>query len=275
MYTPPPTTHPAIVKLFDIFFTPQKVEASAASQTFLDTAAQTEIPFNDLQLILSAWGDGPTVLLVHGWGGNRAQLRGFVPPLVEAGFRVVAFDFPAHGDAPGLTTNILEMSAVLKRVADYAGPFHAIIAHSFGTLVTSYTLIQHPEISPSRLVYFGAMNRLMDSFPRFQQLADLSDEITTRLQRTVEETFGRDLLASINNESLTPRLHIPALMFHDENDPVTPVEDSLEIARVWPMAKLTVTKGLGHRNALRHEGIIRETVTFIAQPVAEGTPVPV
>src|SRR5918999_654246 len=41
------------------------------------------------------WGDGPLVLLAHGWNGDAAQLAGFVPPLLEAGFGVVAFDQPA------------------------------------------------------------------------------------------------------------------------------------------------------------------------------------
>src|SRR4051812_27348861 len=43
------------------------------------------------------WGTGPTVYLVHGWGGNADQMRHFVGPLVAAGFRVVAHDAPSHG----------------------------------------------------------------------------------------------------------------------------------------------------------------------------------
>ena len=45
------------------------------------------------------WGDGPVVYLVHGWGGRGSQLASFVEPLLVAGFRVVMFDAPAHGDS--------------------------------------------------------------------------------------------------------------------------------------------------------------------------------
>src|SRR3954465_12098288 len=38
------------------------------------------------------WGGGPLVYLVHGWGGEGPHLAMFVKPLVEAGYRVVAFD---------------------------------------------------------------------------------------------------------------------------------------------------------------------------------------
>ncbi|GAB4580856.1 MAG: alpha/beta fold hydrolase [Anaerolineales bacterium] len=272
MFAPPPNTHPTIAKLFETFFTPQKLETSVASLAFLNTALASRIPFKDITLAVSTWGEGPTILLVHGWGGNRSQLRGFVPPLVEAGFRVVAFDFPAHGDTSDGVTNILEMTDALQKVEDIEGPFHAIIAHSFGTLATSYLLSRHPERTPSRLVYFGAMNRLMDALPRFQAMAGLPDTLIAQLRISIEEVFGRELLNAIHNASLVQTIHIPTLMFHDELDPITPVEDSQAIALAWPSAELTITKGLGHRNALRDEKIIRKVVDFVAQGVGEWSP---
>ena len=39
-----------------------------------------------------SWGEGPIVLLVHGWNGRATQLGDFVAPLVERGYRVVAYE---------------------------------------------------------------------------------------------------------------------------------------------------------------------------------------
>ena len=69
------------------------------------------------------------------------------------------------------------------------------------------------------------------------------------------EEFGRDVLESITNETLTLRIDIPALMFNDAADNVTPVEDSRAIARVWRNAHLVVTQGLGHTGALQSRDI--------------------
>src|ERR687889_951115 len=55
----------------------------------------------------TAWGAGPTVLLVHGWEGRGAQLGAFVDPLVAAGFRVVALDNPAHGESNGSRSDLI------------------------------------------------------------------------------------------------------------------------------------------------------------------------
>jgi pimeloyl-ACP methyl ester carboxylesterase len=77
------------------------------------------------------------------------------------------------------------------------------------------------------------------------------------------ENFGRDVLDSIANEILAPQISIPALMFHDIADNITPVEDSQAIAKIWKHAKFIETEGLGHRGALQSEAIHKQVVTFM------------
>src|SRR5262245_31924667 len=63
------------------------------------------------------WGEGPAVLLAHGWGGRGGQLRAFVAPLVDAGFQVVAHDAPGHGASPGRSASLPAFAAALAGVA--------------------------------------------------------------------------------------------------------------------------------------------------------------
>jgi pimeloyl-ACP methyl ester carboxylesterase len=202
---------------------------------------------------------------MHGWGGARTQMTGFVDPLLAAGFRVVAYDQPGHGDSDGKMTNILEIAPTLGLVARTAGTLHAILAHSFGTLITSYALVQQILPAPARLVYFGAFNRLMDSLPRFQVQAKLPDELIEALRTRIYEHFGREVLDAIANETLTPQINIPALMFHDVADNVTPVEDSRAVARAWEHAQFIETEGLGHRGALQSRSIQEQVVRFLKE----------
>ena len=200
---------------------------------------------------------------MHGWGGARAQMTGFVEPLLAAGYRAVAYDQPAHGESDGRMTNLLEIAPTMDLIAEREGPFQAIVAHSFGTLITSYALVERNIPPPARLVYFGAFNQLLESLPRFQAQAGVSDEIMDGFRSMLYENFGRDVLEAITNESLTPRIHIPALMFHDVTDNVTPVEDSRAIARVWKQAQYIETDGLGHRGALQSRSIHEQVVRFL------------
>jgi pimeloyl-ACP methyl ester carboxylesterase len=222
------------------------------------------IPFEGGELTVTTWGNsGPAILLMHGWGGARAQMTGFVDPLLFAGFRVIAYDQPAHGESDGKTTNLLEIAPSMDLIAEQEGPFHTVIAHSFGTLITSYALVERNFPPPARLVYFGAFNRLLESLPRFQELAGLPDDLMDGFRALLYENFGRDVLESITNERLAPHIHIPALMFHDVTDNVTPVEDSRAIARVWKSARYIETEGLGHRGALQSKEIHEQVVKFL------------
>src|SRR5262245_33624468 len=87
---------------------------------------------------LAAWdfGEGKTVLLVHGWSGQAAQMSSFIAPLVKAGFYVVAFDLPAHGDSTGEHANILDLASAILAVGRRVGPVSGVIAHSLGATAT-------------------------------------------------------------------------------------------------------------------------------------------
>jgi len=258
------TKHQAIVKkAYRAFFSPGSYEQKAEDRAILEHGSNDRLPFAGGELAVTTWGSGPAVLLMHGWGGSRAQMTGFVEPLLAAGYRVVAFDQPAHGDSDGTMTNLLEIAPAMDLIAQREGSFHGIIAHSFGTLITSYALVHRDFPPPKRLVYFGAFNRLMDSLPRFQVLAGLPDTIIEGLRAMLYENFRQDVLESIAHERLAPHIDIPALMFHDTADNVTPIEDSQAIARVWKSARFIETNGLGHRGALQSEAIIEQVLEFL------------
>jgi len=259
------TQYQAIVKkVYQSFFSPAKYEVKAPDREVIEWGNNYRLPFEGGELAVTTWGsNGPAVLLMHGWGGARAQMTGFVDPLLFAGYRVVAYDQPAHGESDGKTTNLLEIAPTMDLIAQHEGRFHAIIAHSFGTLITSYALVNRNFPPPARLVYFGAFNQLLDSLPRFQVLAGLPDEIMEGFRAMLYANFGREVLESITNEALTPRINIPALMFHDTADNVTPVDDSRAVARVWESARFIETEGLGHRGALQSKSIHEQVVRFL------------
>jgi pimeloyl-ACP methyl ester carboxylesterase len=253
-----------VKKVYRAFFGPNKYEVKSADEAIIAKGKNYRIPFKDGELAVTTWGEsGPTVLLMHGWGGARAQMTGFVEPLLAAGYRVVAYDQPAHGESDGKLTNILEISPTMDLVMQREGKFNVIIAHSFGTIITSYALVKRNFPTPSKLVYLGAFNRLWDAIPRFQVLANLPDELINGLRDMIVENFGEGVLDVIVNEEFVKQIKIPALMFHDRSDNVTPVEDSRAIAAVWNEAQYVETNGLGHRGALQSAEVHEKVVHFL------------
>jgi len=254
-----------VKKVYQAFFGPSRHEEKPADREIINRGNNYRLPFAGGELMVTSWGevDRPAVLLMHGWGGSRAQMTGFVDPLLSAGYRVVAYDQPAHGESDGRITNLIEIAPTMNLVVQQEGPFDAIIAHSFGTLITTYAIVNLNFPPPSKLVYFGAFNRLLDSLPRFQVMAKLSDEIMNGFREMITEEFGEGVLDAIANETLAPQIQVPALLFHDVNDDVTPIEDTRAIARAWDGAKLIETNGLNHRGALQSKEVHEQVIQFL------------
>lgn len=116
-----------------LFLTPPRPRRPAAESALLATACARPRCVGARQIEMWTWGTGPTVLLVHGWGGRGTQLGSFVDPLVARGFSVVAFDAPGHGASDSGTVTIPEMVTALRAVVAAAHqPLAGLVTHSMG-----------------------------------------------------------------------------------------------------------------------------------------------
>jgi pimeloyl-ACP methyl ester carboxylesterase len=212
-------------------------------------------------------GDPPVVYLVHGWGGWRWQLDGFVAPLVEAGFRVVAFDAPSHGasdpgpSGPGRST-ILEFADALAAVVADMGPAHAVVAHSLGATAAAFAL--RGGLPVERAAFLAPMADPLPYTRTFAGRLGFGERVRTRLVDRIERRVGLPLSAfdvpAMAEQVATP----PLLLVHDRQDAETGWSDSAAIARFWPRSRLVSTGGLGHRRILRAPAVVAEVVEFVA-----------
>ena len=212
------------------------------------------------------WGAGPVVYLMHGWAGYAGQLAAFVEPLVERGYRVVAFDAPSHGrSGPGgfgpRSSSIPEFAAALTAVVDAHGPAHAVIAHSLGGTATAVALCD--GLAAARVAMLAP---LASPVTYARQLADVlgfGEPTYRRLIARVERRVGAPMrhfdVPELGRAVAMP----PTLIVHDRDDVSTPVADGAAIAAAWPSARLRVTSGLGHRRMLRDSGVVTEVVDFV------------
>lgn len=215
------------------------------------------------------WGEGPPVYLVHGWGGQRAHLAVFVKPLIEAGYRVIAFDLPSHNESdpgalvPGRTTAI-ECGDAIAAMIETHGPAHAVVAHSLGANSTMLAAAQGTPIG--RLVAIAPMGEFPLYLDLFAARHNFGPRILKGLHRRLEDRIGMKLHET--NMTHTGRLagYPLLLLIHDPDDPDSPHAASERVAAAWPGARLMATKGLGrlaHYRILRHRPAILAGVEFV------------
>jgi pimeloyl-ACP methyl ester carboxylesterase len=218
------------------------------------------------------WGDGPTVYLVHGWGGSAAQLGAFVEPLVAAGYRVVAFDAPSHGaSAPGpsgpRSGTLLELAAALRAVAAVHGPAHAVVAHSLGCAATAVAL--RDGLVASRAVLVAPFVDVVPYTHEFARRFGFGERVRARMVRRFERRLGVPMshfeLTGMPRQMTPP----PVLVVHDRHDRETGWSGGRDLSRAWPGARLLTTSGLGHRRILSDPKVVAEVVRFVRGDPAE------
>ncbi|WP_082981128.1 alpha/beta hydrolase [Mycolicibacter heraklionensis] len=229
-----------------------------------------EASWSGHHIVGEAWGEGPTVYLVHGWGGCRAHLGVFVKPLVAAGHRVVAFDLPSHHEsgpgelAPGRTT-IAECGRAVQAMVDAHGPARAVVAHSLGAKATA--LAMSWGTPAERLVFLAPMGGFAHYLDWFARRHGFGPRIRDALHRRLDRRLGFPLLhADLPHLASCLEDPPPLLIVHDPDDPDSPFSASEELVSVWPGASVTATNGLGrlaHYRIMRNPQAVRAAVAFI------------
>jgi pimeloyl-ACP methyl ester carboxylesterase len=242
-----------------LFFTPRGRRDLSPVVAGLPRRAHV-IPFGDETLRAWSWGGGPTVLLAHGWEGDAAQLRAFVAPLVAEGYRVVAFDMPAHGRSSGRQVGVAEMAHAIATIAEALGPVHAIVAHSLGGAATALAISR--GLAVARVVLLAPAAEPTFFARRAAAMMGLPDEQRDGMLRLIEARLGQPL-STLDVRRLAPKLRAALLVMHDPEDSEVPWAHGLGIAEAWPDARLERLTGLGHRRLLRDAQVITQTVAFV------------
>lgn len=244
-----------------LWLRPQRHVPPAREQALLARAICLPLTHAEKHIAVYSWGAGPAILLVHGWSGRGAQIGAFVDPLVTAGYRVIAFDAPAHGRSAGEDTNMPEIGDVILELVRQHGPLHAVIAHSFGVLATLYAIGE--GLSVARVICISPPSSIEGLVDKFAQGLSIPTTALEVMRALFEARFGMDLWQRFSPVRLAQTATIDALIVHDDTDREVPWQEGEALAKAWPGARMLRTSGLGHRRILRDPQVIAEVIAYV------------
>jgi len=253
------------------FCTPPLIPfAEFEGRAFTD-ADKMNFPFEGEILAGYCWGEGKNVLLVHGWGSRASHMAFLGRFLAKAGFRVVAYDAPAHSstDAPlkKTTSNMFEYCHAISAVAKSLGPLYAVIGHSFGAACAAFTAggisaFSDHKISIEKLVLMSTPPTLVDVYESFCRRDGMGIEGLPLLKSTLETEFGF-LSEDYSVKAALQKLSADILLVHDAEDEEFPVSDIYALQKSMPAAKLLVTAGSGHQKILANRTMMAGVKEFL------------
>jgi pimeloyl-ACP methyl ester carboxylesterase len=245
-----------------IFCTPPRREAGTTDEAFLARGRRFSVRSEGQELAAWEWGVGATILLVHGWGSRAGRFSPMAAALVDAGFRVVAHDGPAHGASTGRFASLPEFARALRAVGDAVGPAHGVVGHSLGG--AAVVLALRDGLAAERVVLLATPADVGRFTTAFEDYMRLSPVTRTAMRRNLEQRL-RMRWDEVHLPAIARSLAPPALLIHDRADPDVPHAEGAEIAEAWAGARLVSTQGLGHRALPRDAAVIQEVLGFMRE----------
>ncbi len=249
----------------NIFGTPRSRARHKVSDHLIESAKVGDITIDGMTIKTYEWGAGEkTVLLAHGWESRGTALRAFVPDLITAGYKVITFDAPAHGDSDGGQATLLSFAEVIGHILCNNTPIHAIIAHSFGGPTSIYALAKlEPKLVVPKLVLIAAPSAI--SVPMNEAITMMklppkaAIEFSKRLEKIVHSPIEK-LSVPLFAKGLKIK---DVLIIHDQSDRVVPINSAIEHSKAFANAKLLTTDGLGHYLMLKNEQVVERVTDFV------------
>jgi haloalkane dehalogenase len=229
-------------------------------------------------------GNGPVVLLIHGYPESSYMWRRLMPAIAGAGWRAVAPDLAGFGDSPP------DPPGTWERHLEALGRFHSelglgpvvLVVHDWGGLIGLAWACEHPDAVRGLVVsdtgFFADarwhdMAQVMRSEGEGEKLLEgLDRESFGAMLRSITPAFDDETLheywrafdgqerrrthldfyRSMDFEKLArydgqlAALDVPALLLWGANDHFAPVSGAKRFERELPHTELVVAEGASH-----------------------------
>ncbi|QIE88900.1 alpha/beta fold hydrolase [Pseudomonas nitroreducens] len=212
------------------------------------------------------WGEGPAVLLMHGWEGRPTQFATLIENLVGAGYGVIALDGPGHGRSPGREADIVLFARALLEAAGELPPLRAVIGHSMGG--ASALLATQMGLRTETLVTIGAPSNVLGVLRGFSSVVGLPPVARSRFIRMIESRAG---IAARQLDVARYQLDFPGLVVHAEDDRYVRVSEAVAIHEAWPQSRLLRLPAGGHHRVMADAAVI-DAILELLEAVEEPLP---
>jgi len=241
-----------------------------------------------MSLYTETFGQGRSVLMLHGWAMHTGMWRDFSEEIAKKN-RVICVDLPGHGRSPSAEVGGLDRWAE-KVLAVMPKEPCDIVAWSLGGNIALYLAERHPDRVKSLI--------LIASNPHFLQEGawqgvskQLLEEFSNNLQRNVNVTLTRfislqvkglgdakamlkqvraqmqeckvpefkDLMLGLNilqttdSRSALKKVTCPVLLVLGDNDTLVPVSVAASCQLLQPELEVQCIEGAGHMPFITHK----------------------
>tara|TARA_A100001015_G_scaffold126158_1_gene139820 strand:- start:1623 stop:2465 length:843 start_codon:yes stop_codon:yes gene_type:complete len=206
-------------------------------------------------------GDGPKIILVHGWSGRASNMSKIINKLNQNNFDVYAFDAPAHGESSGGNTNLPEFISCIESLASKVSPIYALVGHSLGGFASVYCAAK--KIRLDKIILLCPVNNVFELFETFFNHTRLKKKTRNLMINYFIKKTGIIINKQLASEKLVKQIKAKILLIHDESDAQLSILESKKIKKNIVHGTFYFTKGLGHSRLLRNTKVVDRIISFL------------
>lgn len=247
-------------------------------------------------------GDGPRLVMLHGWALNSHVWDDIVEPLAQR-FTIVRIDLPGHGGSPW-PPRFDDLESLARVLAPQLSGGAVILGWSLGSLAGLQLALTHPAEVRALVLVAATPRFLNDPYWRHGVDPDVLEDFAARLRKdqagTVRDFLalqvrgderamqtlrtlrrrvldsgpthpaalaaGLEVLKRADLRESLGAISVPTLVLAGEHDRLTPVEGSRELAAGLKRARFALVEQAAHAPFISHrEVFLREVEQFLAR----------
>jgi predicted esterase len=256
---------PSVVEnlILRLFFSPIEYKLNPSETTLLKRGKRFQIKVRNKMIQCWQWGEGPIIILAHGWNGRGAQFQPLIEALIEANFSVITYDAPGHGDSEGKTSNYFEFTDTLRALWHSIDKekVYAVIGHSLGAAAVLNFMSK--EKYNKKAILIAPALRLRELLFQTFEYHSVPKMVYLNLVQNLEMLHGYNIFTD-NPTQLIKKIKNNILIFHDKNDKAVSYADTEHAAEMIDNITLHASSGLGHKRILNDKTIIETAVGYLA-----------
>ncbi len=252
---------------------------------------EQQIVINGISVHYKVVGQGPTILILHGWGRGSDSYSTVQEQLALAGFKVIVPDLPGFGktNPPHRVWGVDDYTNFVFQFARVLGlQKFVLLGHSFGGQVALKVAVLYPELVQSLILYGAAVIRrkpgtktimvryiakagnMMFSVWPLSMIQSFARKILYRILRNRDERYSKGIMKQVGEKILRQDLSaflggvkVPTFIIWGDRDDKTPLQDAYILKEGIQGSSLEIIPNAGHRiHQEAPEQFVRYIVNF-------------
>jgi esterase/lipase len=228
---------------------------------FLDSGKERMVETDHGPIYYHEWGEGKTVLLVHGWSGKSSQFKRLFKLLEDLPYRIVIPQMPGHGKSKAKLSSLGHFVYALSELQKHLGELEAMVGHSIGGSACIIVAANGVKINKIATINSLANNR--DILENFTKLLGLKGKSVDFIDKLISKNYGGYIDDFSARNGIRELRHCDFLCIHDVDDPFISFSNLNTFKEENEQIDTMVTNSLGHNMALKDAAVLDKINEFI------------